>query len=1040
MEPDAIDKNSDVVKPEAGEPESVNLSSGMSRRSFLIGGAAAGLALSTGNPAAMASRQSSKLQPSDPLAKEFADPPDSAKVWAYWWWLNGYVTQQGIIKDLDAMKEQGIAGVLVFNAGGGPTPKSTVFMSQEWRDLFRFAVEEASKRNMEVSLNLCSGWDAGGPWITAAEAPQELVFSKVQIKGAKLFADIIPEPHHADPYYRDIAVLAYRLESTPTPSAITNIVSGTTNPLNPDNTNAYPVSYSVGTQEKAGTTTTQHFCRSDSVVDLSKNMDTSGRLSWQAPDGEWMVLRFGHSVIGPYPISHLKLSGTNDEGYELDPFRSDVMDKHFAATAGKVLEDVKPLAGMTKTLQYFHIDSWEIGKPNWTAEFRGEFKRRRGYDLFPYMAALAGESVDNPEVTARFVEDFNRTLSDLVVDNYYGRLAELSHQHGIGTHPESEGPELQWEDSLRALGTGDIMMSEYWGRVTEPDGYILFDSPSQRRWLDGLKGAAAAGHIYGKRIIQAEAFTDTTDIDWSEYPFALKDIGDRAFCAGINRNVLCFYVHQPDPDAVPGYEWPRVGLKIDRNVTWFPMSHAWLRYLSRCQYMFQRGRFVADVCYFYGEEVPNYVPGREAMDPPLPSGYDCDSINAEALLDRITVRDGRLHLPGGLSYRILVMPYRPWSMPPQLDFISMNIYPGPGNGLPVGISAAVLRKIKELVENGATILGPKPVRAPGLENYPNSDAEVKELADAIWGDAAQDTGERRLGKGRVIWGKRIEDIFDQDGVAQDFSFVSNQPWTDLRYIHYSIDGAECYFISNQMLRDEKVECTFRISGLQPELWDAVTCEIRNLLEFHSDNGKTTVPMEFAPRQSFFVMFRMPSKSSYSSGRQSKNFSTTALVQKIEGPWEVSFDPRWGGPAKVTFDRLQDWTQRSEEGIRYYSGTAHYKKTFDVPGKARWERLFLDLGTVNYVASVRLNGRDLGVVWTAPWRVEITDIVRSSGNVLEIDVANLWPNRLIGDAKLPLKDRFTKTNVRPDPGWQLFPSGLLGPVTLQGQGIEKGEVV
>ncbi|MGH9616109.1 MAG: glycosyl hydrolase [Acidobacteriaceae bacterium] len=1019
----------DLVKSEIDDESLAPPQPGISRRSFLIGSAVAGLAWSA-VPAAMAGQQSEKSQPRDELENGFANPPDSAKVWAYWWWLNGYVTRQGIVKDLDAMKEQGIVGVLVFNAGGGPTPKSTVFMSQEWRDLFRFAVEEASKRNMEVSLNLCSGWNAGGPWITASEAPQEVVFSKVRITGPKLFSDVVPEPHHNDPYYRDIAVLAYKLETTPTPSAIA-VVNEPISFLT--HMKSYPDSYPSGTEKKTGATTPPHFCRSDSVVDLSKNMDPGGRLAWQSPDGEWVVLRFGHTAIQDYSQSHLKLCGPDDEGYEIDPLRADMMDKQFAATAGKVLEDVRPLAGMNKTLQYFHIDSWEIGKPNWTQEFRNEFKSRRGYDLFPYMAVLADESTDNPEVTARFLEDFNRTLGDLVVDNYYGRLAELSHQHGIGTHPESEGPELQWEDSLRALGTGDIMMAEYWGRVTEPDGYILFDSPSQRRWLDGIKGAAAAGHIYGKHIVQAEAFTDTTDVDWSEYPFALKDIGDRAFCAGLNRNVLCFYVHQPDPDAIPGYEWPRVGLKIDRNVTWFSMSHAWLRYLARCQFMFQRGRFVADVCYFYGGGVPNYVPGRESMDPPLPAGYDCDSINTEALLGRMTVQDGRLHLPGGLSYRLLVMPHRPWSMPvPRLDFISANVYPGPGNGLPVGLSAAVLRKIKELVENGATILGPKPVRAPGLNNYPHCDGEVAKLAAEIWGDSDTPMGERKIGKGRVVWGKTIENIFDQDGLPPDFTFRSHQPWTNLQYIHYSVDGAQCYFISNQSLRDEKVDCTFRVSGLQPELWDAVTGEIRNLPEFHSENGRTTMPMEFAPRQSFFVLFRRPAQSSLPSGNRSKHFSKIEVVREIEGPWEVSFNPRWGGPAKVTFEHLQDWTQRPEEGIRHYSGTARYSKTFDMPEKMKWDRLFLGLGIVNYVATVYLNGKDLGVVWTSPWRVEITGAVRSHGNILEIDVVNLWPNRLIGDAKLPEKDRFTKTNVRPDPGWQLFPSGLLGPIALQGQ--------
>lgn len=953
------------------------------------------------------------------LERGFLAPPDWAKPWCYWWWLNGYVTREGIVKDLDEMKRQGINGVLVFNASGGPTPQTTVFMSQEWRDLFRFAVEEAGKRGIEVSLNLCSGWDAGGPWITAEEAPQSLVFTKLRLRGPQAFAGVLSEPKHDDPYYRDIFVLAYRLKTT---------TAATGGPPSIANVGEYNAYYYTGPTKAESAKKLLSVCRSDSVVDLSKGMEPDGRLTWEVPEGDWLLVRFGHTVKMPVSQARIKECGPKDRGYEIDPLRADVMDKQFAATAGKVLQDVKPWVGKTKTLQYFHIDSWEIGKPNWTPAMRDEFRRHRGYDLLPYMAALAEETVDSHEITARFHEDFNTTLGDLTVENYYGRLAELSHQQGVGTHPESEGPGKPCIDSLRSLGTGDIMMAEFWSRTTEPDGDIPLRSPADLRWFDGIKGAASAGHIYGRPIVQAEAFTELFSVDWSHYPFALKDIGDLAFCAGLNRNVLCFYVHQPDLEAIPGYEWPRCGLKVDRNVTWWPKIQAWLGYLARCQFLFQRGRFVADVCYFYGEEVPNYVRAKECMIPPLPSGFDCDSINAEALLNRINVKDGRLFLPEGISYRLLVMPYHPWSMPPR-GYSSENAYPGPGNGLPVGISAKVLRKIKELAESGATVLGPKPVRAPGLSGYPQCDEEVLKLADELWGETeSTPAGERMVGKGRVIWGKRIEDIFEKEGLLPDFRFRSDQWGTNLQYIHYTLDGTEIYFISNQNLRSEKAECQFRVSGLQPELWDPVTGEIRGLPEFRSNQGQTFVPMEFAPRQSFFVVFRKAAKRALTAGK--KNFPRIKAVREINGPWEVSFDPRWGGPARVTFDRLEDWTTRSEEGIRYYSGTAAYRKVFDVPAGTRGKRLFLDLGVVNYLAAVRLNGKDLGVIWTAPWRVDITQAVKQRGNSLEIEVVNLWPNRLIGDAKLPPEKRYTKTNVPPDPDWQLFPSGLLGPVTLR----------
>jgi hypothetical protein len=969
-------------------PNKTSIIPAITRREFLEGTGKAALALTAVRAEGAEGAQQESAP--DALAEAFRNPPEWARSWVYWWWLNGDVSREGIIRDLDEMKRQGIVGVLVFNAGGGPTPKTTVFMSEEWRDLFRFAVQEAAQRGIEVSLNLCSGWNAGGTWITAEEAPQTLVFTSLRAHGPQALAEVLPEPKHDDPYYEDVAVLAYQQE----------FAEGSPHPV----------------------------YRPDSMQDLTGSMERNGRLTWQVPEGDWLILRCGHTVLMPLGRARIKESGPKDKGYEIDPLRAEAMDKHFAATAGKVLADCQPWVG--KSLKYLHIDSWEIAKPNWTANLRGEFQRRRGYDLWPYLPAVAGEVVDSPKVAARFKEDFDATLSDLTVENYYGRFAELAHQHGVGIHPESEGYQKSCVDSLTALGRSDIMMGEYWSREASPEGYIHQLSAAQLRWHDSIKEAASAAHIYGRPIAQGEAFTCLGAVDWSEFPFALKDIGDRAFCAGLNRNVLNYYVHQPDAEAIPGNHWPGCGLKIDRFVTWWPMSHAWLRYLTRCQYLFRRGRFVADVCYFYGEGAPNYVPARDSMIPPLPAGFDCDSINAEALLSRMTVQDGRVCLPGGFSYRLLVMPYRPWSMPPESIFLTaQNAFPGQGIGLPVGISTKVLQRIKELVQDGATILGPKPVRSPGLNSYAGSDEEVKNLADELWGEAAGDgSGERRVGKGRVIWGKRIEDILSGDNVLPDFRFRSDQWATDLPYIHYTLDGAEIYFVSNQSLRPEKVECRFRVGALQPELWDAVTGEIRDLPDFRHEQGEAIVPMEFAPRQSFFVVFRRAAPPP--SGKARENFPRMEVLRAISGSWEVLFDPKWGGPEKAIFGKLADWTGHPEEGIRYYSGAATYRKSFDAPENRDGRRIFLDLGVVNYLAAVRLNGNDLGVVWTAPWQVEITQALKPGGNSLEIDVVNLWTNRLIGDAALPPEKRFTKTNVVPKPDWPLLPSGLLGPVTLR----------
>jgi hypothetical protein len=772
-------------------------------------------------------------------------------------------------------------------------------------------------------------------------------------------------------------------------------------------------------------------CRTDAFQSISASMDHSGHLNWQVPEGDWLILRFGHTVVMPPSRSHIvQAGGPQDHGYEIDPLRADTMEKQFEATAGKVIQDCKPWLG--KTLKYFHIDSWEIGTPDWTAAFPEEFKRRRGYDPLPYLAAMTGEIVNNKDVTVRFIEDFNLTLGDLTADNYYGKMAELSHRHGVGIHPESEGYQKSYTDSLKVLGRSEVTMGEFWSRTTQPMDYIHQRTPAQLRWHDSIKEAATGAHIYGLPIVQAEAFTATRGVAWGEYPFALKDIGDRAFCAGLNRFVFNVYTQQPDSNAIPGYQTPNVAIKFDRNTTWWSMGHAWVTYISRCQYLFRRGRFAADVCYFYGEEIPNYVPAKDSMNPPLPKGFDCDSINAEAMLSRMTVKDGRLMLPDGLSYRLLVMPYLPWTMPPGNIFSStQDAHPGLGNGLPVGISLPAIRKIEELVEGGATVLGPKPTRTIGLSELPHGDAEIEKIATELWGDTAgKPSGMRNVGKGRVIWGKTIAEIFAKDGVVPDFKFLSEDASADLDHIHYTSSDTETYFIANQNMQLTKAECRFRVSGMQPELWDPVTGEMRDFVDFSQEHGQTVIPTEFAPRQSFFVVFRKSLRSAVSQKKTHKNFPATAITQQIDGPWKVSFDPKWGGPKEVVFNKLQDWTERPEEGILYYSGTATYRKIFDLPAGVTKDRLFLDLGKVNYLASVRLNGIDLGVVWSAPWSVEITKAVKPQGNVLEIDVVNTWTNRLIGDTKLMPEQRYTKTNVVPNPDWKPLPSGLLGPVTVR----------
>jgi len=1048
----------------------------------------------------------------DELEKAFANPPEEARAWCYWWWLNGAASKEGITRDFVEMKRQGISGALLFDAGqaGPPAPRGPHFMGPEWREMFKHAVREADRLGIALGVNLCSGWNCGGAWVTPEHAAKKIVAASTVVKGPGRVSVDLPQPATVQGFYRDIAVLACPLPEgashAPKLTASSNFpkyppalaedgmddtrwISNSDKPgmgptpekpeyLQFDYDKAWPAAglylkpYSdCGPKEieiqcsddgkqyrtiRRATvepnkeivvalddeTQAAHFrvvflsshpfqgkenwnvqvaeialltraelkaprparkgtWRRDGMVDLTEFTDDEGRLRWATPAGSWRVMRIGYTLHG----NKTKCVGSGPVGLEIDTMCAAAMEAHFAATGAKLIADAGPLVG--KTLQYFHIDSWELGQPTWTPKMRADFQRLRGYDPLLFLPAVLGKTVDDAETTRRFLADYRRTAADLVAANYYGRLRELTLKGGLlGTHPESGGPFFgHWIDALQCEGINDIPMGEFWKRKVEPDGPMTWH-PNKN---PTVKQAACAAHIYGKPVCQAEAFTYIRAGDWTSTPWNMKDIGDEAFCHGLTRYVLCFWVHQPRLNDIPGYQWVNVGTHFDPNITWWDMGHGWLTYIARCQHMLRQGRFVADFAYFRGEAIPGFIAPRNLQQPMRPAGFDYDAVNAEVLLTRAAAKDGRLVLPDGMSYRYLVLPHdASWS-----------------------VSPVVLKKIKELATGGVTVIGPKPAQTPGLTDFPQCDEQVKELADALWPADSAASGQRKIGSGRVISGITLDEVVQIDGLAPDVEFRNATTGARLDWIHRRDGDRDIYFLSNQSRVATTSEVAFRTSGKQPELWDAVTGEIRDLPDWRVKDGRTAVPLAFAPRESYFVVFRKKAEAGRST--EAKNFPELKSLAELAGPWQVSFDPNWGGPESVVFEKLDDWTNRPEEGIRYYSGTATYRQTFDLPETSRGgnTRIYLDLGCVKNLAAVRLNGKDLGVVWTAPWRVEITGAVKPTGNQLEIAIVNLWPNRLIGDAALPPQKRLTKTNVttykKDSP---LLPSGLLGPVVLQ----------
>ncbi|MBN2507416.1 MAG: glycoside hydrolase [Verrucomicrobia bacterium] len=979
--------------------------------------------------------------PGSELDDGWRQPPVSARVRAYWWWLNGNVTRAAITRDLEAMKAKGFGGALICDADGASqdgnerVPHGPDFFSREWRELFRHTLREADRLGLELSLNIQSGWNLGGPMVRAEDAVKKLVWSETVVAGPARIERKLPEPGRQDGYYRDLFVAAYRLKAEHAPGEA------------PAEVKASSARRAIQHWEQKAMHRALHFSAPDTtpllvdvpaepgeedtgaagVTNLTAGLDAAGVLRWEAPAGAWQVLRFG-CTIG----DHARVSTSSDgwKGYALDVLDAGAFERYWNAVVEPLLADAGPLAG--KTLRYLHTDSWEVEAVNWTPTLREEFQRRRGYDLFPFLPVLAGRIVESRRVSNRFLHDFRKTLGDLAIDHHYRLFKNGARRHGLEIHPESGGPHAVPVDAQRCLGCNDVPMSEFWAwswrhRVGDSNRFFV-------------KQPASAAHTYGRRFVAAEGFT-TIGPHWQETLWDnLKLAFDQAACEGLNRLVWHAFTCSPAEMGLPGQEY-FAGTHFNPNATWWSRSEPFLSYLNRCQWLLQQGLFVADALYYYGDHVPNFSQLKRSDPARVLPGFDYDVATEEVVLTRLSVRDGRLVLPDGMRYRLLVLPERP------------------------ALSLPVLRKIGELVRAGATVLGPPPLEATGLQHYPACDAELAALARRLWGSgpgasaAAQNVSDRArpakpatpkeqtIGPGRIITGKTAREVLRADGVPPDFECgraelfrpaparppFNGRPSVRLDYIHRRNADVDLYFVANTSNAPVNAVCTFRVAGRQPELWNPVTGEIRAATTWSQTGGRTVVPLSFHPCGSWFVVFRTPARPP--SGVPTRpNVAVQTERHKLAGAWTVAFDPAWGGPAAAEFPELTSWTRRPEEGIRFYSGTATYRKTFDLPPSLAISNLnseiVLDLGDVRQLAEVRLNGRNLGVLWTFPFRVGVTGVLKPAGNELEIDVVNFWPNRIIGDALLPPERRRTRTNIRKlTRDTPLVVSGLLGPVRL-----------
>lgn len=715
------------------------------------------------------------------------------------------------------------------------------------------------------------------------------------------------------------------------------------------------------------------------VIDISKYLNADGTLNWDVPAGDWVILRTGMTPTGT------KNSPASPEatGYEVDKMSKKHAEKHFYGHMGEILKRI-PEADR-KCFKVVVQDSYETGGQNFTDGFLEEFKQKYGYDPIPYLPVYNGIVVNSQQSSDRFLWDMRRMVADKVAYDYVAGLREVSHKHGLTTWLEPYG---HWGFP------GEFLM--YGGQSDEIGGEF---------WSEGELGdienraATSCGHIYGKTKISAESNT-CGGAAFSRYPGSIKQRGDRFFAEGINNTLLHVYITQPYEDKNPGMN-AGFGNEFNRKNTWFSQMDVYTQYLKRTNYMLQQGLNVADVAYFIGEDTPKMT---GITDPALPTGYQFDYMNAEVIEKYMTVKDGLITLPHGTQYRILVLP-KLETMRPEL-----------------------LAKIKQLVNEGAVVLGPAPKRSPSLQNQPQADQQIKEIAKELWGNVdGVNIKSRKFGKGMIINGMNMTEAFTLINLIPDCKLPEDN---SIHYGHRTIKDGEIYFISNQTADTKIISPEFRIKGKQPELWEATTGYVRNLPAYDQKVNSTVVPLKLEAYESVFVVFRKSAVKALVSGVEA-NFPEPTLLTDVKGPWTVNFDASERGPAKpVVFETLQDWTTSKDELIKYYSGTAFYNCKFKIGKVPKGKKVIINLGAFTAMAKVTVNDVYAGGLWTAPYTLDITALVKEGDNELKIEIVNTWMNRLIGDLNLPPAQRLTWSPINPYSGDSpLQPSGLFGPVKI-----------
>ena len=996
----------------------------------------------------------SKPSTGDALREGFANPPASARLRCYWWWLNGHTTKATITRDLEEMQKKNYGGVLLVDANGANqngndnVPAGPEFGSPEWIALYVHALKEADRLGLEVTLNITSGWNLGGPSVKPEQASKLLTWSRATVRAGDKGPINLPLPPSKNDFYHQIAVLAYPLHQG------TNLPGKNGDRRKPLSDLALKSAAAEGNFSMPDLTRLLSDASPDAtndedtdlteVRDISNQIEENGAVHWAPPSGNqsWEILRIG------YTNSDARVSTSSGawQGLAIDYLDSAALDQYWKTSVLPLIVAAKPYVG--RSLKYLASDSWELGGTNWTGNFREEFRRRRGYDPVPYLPVVSGRIVGSRELSTRFLADLRRTVGDLV-NVHYDHLAQLSSQFGLGIQCESGGPHGAPFDALETFRSSAIPQTEYWAMSRE------HRSGDTDRFF--VKEGASAAHIYGRPLAAAEGMTSIGN-QWNEsLGMNLKPSFDQALTEGMNRLVWHEFTSSPPELGLPGQEY-FAGTHLNPNVTWWRDAGQFTLYLNRAQFLLQQGLPVADVLYYYGDNVPNFV--RLKRDDParvLP-GFDYDVTSTDALLNHFSVSSGILQATDGIRYRALTLP-------------RSRILP-----------LAALELAQRYVQSGGVLIGESPLRSQGVV----AETEAKkfdQIVDAMW-VACEKSADRNIsiGKGKLFCSGASRNALRTINLSPDFEVLGDQA-APLDYIHRRSADADIYFIRNTEQKPIQLAATLRVNGKQPEIFDAVTGEIRQTLLFSATpDQRTRVALALEPYGSVFLVFRRPIVKNnvtrvtrdgsilYSSDDsdtmslpaglsvenddgetvlytpESGTYEVTFAdghTKQVEAErrgdillsqgWTLSFPPDWGAPPELQLDRLQSWTESSESGIRYFSGTATYRTEVNLTksqlvGK---NSIWLELGEVHEVAAVRINGKSAGILWKNPYTLRADLLLKEGKNAIEVDVTNLWPNRIIGDAQSPNAKHYTWTNIRKyTRDSPLLPSGLLGPVVLR----------